>query len=126
MNKNQLIGVLNDLEASGRALQGSLIARNTEAIWENLAWQEEAIAQLGEVQRNVANGFKQAIYGDPELLRLFRRGLNLVQTNRAMSQRFVDVVGKTLSRLGGGTSAVYGGLGAQPVRRNPILVCRQG
>ncbi len=124
--KKQLIVVLKDLESSGQALQGSLIARDTEAIWKNLAWQEQAIEQLGDVQRDASAGFKQEIKSDPELRRLLRRGLCVVQANRALSQRFVDVVGKTLSRLGGGAASSYAGHGARSFHRNPVLVCRQG
>lgn len=124
MEPNQLTILLGELENSATALQGSLLARDTEGIWRNLERQDAAVGRLGRLQGDSGDGFREALDSEPEARPLLRRGLAVVQANRALSQRFLEVVGQMMQRLGGGQAAAYPG-GATG-RRGPMLVSRKG
>jgi hypothetical protein len=126
MNDNYLTSRINALEVSARDLQASLLSRDTENIWSNLSRQEESLDELTRVQREAADGLEDEVRNNPEIRHLLKRSLTVVQANRALTQRFLDVVGQTLSRLSGGEPPTYSGYGTAAVRRAPILVSQQG
>ncbi|MDZ8117302.1 hypothetical protein [Pontiella agarivorans] len=126
MNDTCLMGRIKALEASARELQDSLLSRDTECIWSNLSKQEESLEALNRVQREAGDGLKEEVHNNPEIRHLLKRSLTVVQANRALTQRFLDVVGQTLSRLSGGEPPTYTGYGTAAVRRAPILVSQQG
>jgi hypothetical protein len=126
MNDNYLTSRINALEVSARDLQASLLSRDTERIWSNLSRQEESLDELTRVQREAADGLEDEVRNNPEIRHLLKRSLTVVQANRALTQRFLDVVGQTLSRLSGGEPPTYSAYGTSAVRRAPILVSQQG
>ncbi|MDF7807992.1 hypothetical protein P4E94_11130 [Pontiellaceae bacterium B12219] len=126
MNETYLMSRISALEASARDLQASLLSRDTERIWSSLSSQEESLEELNRVQRETGDGLQDEVRNNPEIGHLLKRSLTVVQANRALTQRFLDVVGQTLSRLSGGEPPTYSGYGTAAVRRAPILVSQQG
>ncbi|QBG47354.1 hypothetical protein EGM51_08110 [Verrucomicrobia bacterium S94] len=114
------------LATAAEDLQQSLLARDTDAIWNQLSIQEELLEEFACVQQNEGPGLKDIVCTNPEIRQLLRRSLRVVQANRALAQRFLEVVGQTLSHLGGAESPIYSGNGTVVVRRAPILVSQQG
>jgi len=121
MNDNYLTPLLEELEAAATALQQSLLERDTERIWSNLARQEASVEKLGNYDIS-----QKEEASDPAIQRVLKRCRAVLHANRALTRRFLDVVDQTLSSLGGGSSVAYAGYGAQPRRTSPMLVRQQG
>ncbi|MDF7800944.1 hypothetical protein P4C99_15820 [Pontiellaceae bacterium B1224] len=126
MKDNYLKTRIRALEDAAKDLQASLLKRDTEGIWSNLSKQELSLDELDRIQRESECELEDEARNNPEIRRLLKRSLAVVQANRALTQRFLEVVGQTLSRLSGGEPPTYAGYGASPVRRAPILVSQRG
>lgn len=127
MKDNHLATLIGELETAAKALQASLLSRDTEGIRNNLDRQEKSVEKLDRLQGESKGGLEDEIRRNPELRKLLRRSRTVVQANRALSQRFLDVINQTLSHLGGGgASQTYAGHGVAPGRRAPVLVNQLG
>lgn len=126
MKDNHLAPMIRELEAAAKALQASLLSRNIEDIQTNLVRQEKSVGMLNRLQQESADGLENETRHDPELRQLLKRSRTVVHANRALSQRFLDVIDQTLSRLGGAASYTYTGHNTASVRRAPVLVSQQG
>ncbi len=126
MKDHHLAIMLGELETAAKELQASLLSRDTEGIWSNLAKQEQSVGKLDRFHRESAVGLQGETRRNPEIRQLLMRSQAVVQANRALTQRFLDVIDQTLSRLGGDGSQTYSGHGASSVRRAPVLVRQQG
>lgn len=126
MEMNLLKSMLGELETAAKDLQSSLLARDTKGIWINLSKQDQSLNLLERFHRDFAIELEEETLWDPELRQLLERSRTVVQANRALTQRFLDVIDKTLSHLGGDMSPTYAARGTSPIRRTPMLVRQQG
>ncbi|MBN2685129.1 MAG: hypothetical protein JXR40_07605 [Pontiellaceae bacterium] len=127
MNDEHLKASLVEFETAAKAVQASLLSRNTEQIWNALAQQEEAVRRLAAA-RSSSNELVGASSRDSGIQRLMERCQTVLRANRALAGRFLDVVDQTLSQLGGGRSrtATYAANPYASRRAAPLLVCQQG
>lgn len=126
MNDHPLLGQLMELETATKALQASLLARDTQGIWSNLAEQERSVEQLDRLRRESTDGLESETTGNPHIRQLLQRNQAMMRTNRALIQRFLDVFDQTLARLGGGRSAIYAANGTSAACRTALFVSQQG
>ena len=127
MNEEKMYSLLVELEASASALQQCLLDRETELIWQGLERQEHALAAINGFQLEEPDRLEQEVAGNSDIRRLLMRSLWVVQSNRALSRRFLDVVGRTLSRLvGNEESSTYTDTRSGGASRAPVLVQRMG
>lgn len=125
MNTDTIKSMLEEFEAAAQAVQTSLLSRNADQIWNALAQQEEAVSKLSGLRGLSREGVDLSTQ-DSGLQRMMDRCKSVLQANRALSSRFLEVVDQTLSQLGGQRKATYSmGMNA-PRRSAPLLVCQQG
>lgn len=127
MNDDHLKASLVEFETAVKAVQVSLLSRNTEQIWNALARQEEAVSRLDALRSSGGNALAGASSRDSGIQRLMERCQTVLRANRALAGRFLDVVDQTLSQLGGRSrSATYSANPYASRRAVPLLVCQQG
>ena len=126
MDDQTVTTMIEEFETAARSLQQSLLQRNVETIWSSIDLQEKAASRLDEVIRRDIESFRAVAQRNPAIRRMLDRSQALMRTNRAMASRFLDVMDRTLTQLGGGRSGGNRGYGAMSRRSSPMLVCRMG
>lgn len=126
MIEAKLMALIQGLEDEAAALQKSLLARDTEEIWSALSRQEASVEQIDRFCMEQGSGVKEAVQESPLIRELLKRSQTIVHTNRALTRRFLDVVGQTLASLSRKPAATYSGYGVPVQRSAPVLVCQQG
>ena len=124
--EEQLMSMLSDLEYEAQELQESLLARNTECIWNALTRQDKLLDKLNALCLDQAQAVIGIALNNPDIRQKLSRSQRIVKTNRALSRRFLDVIDETLARLGSRPSSTYTGQGARARCGAPLLVRQQG
>ncbi len=125
MSEQNVEGMLEDFEAAAKAVQDSLLSRDTELIWVALAWQERSMDQVNAMFKEHAEVWRDAIDSSPALQQILKRSQSLVHSNRTLTNRFLNVIDQTFARLGRGSSRTYAGYEGSS-RVAPLLVSQQG
>lgn len=125
MSEQNVEGMLEDFEAAAKAVQDSLLSRDTELIWVALAWQERSMDHVNAMFKEHAEVWRDAIDSSPALQQILKRSQSLVHSNRTLTNRFLNVIDQTFARLGRGSSRTYAGYEGSS-RVAPLLVSQQG
>lgn len=131
MSENSLFNLVEELESAAKKLQDSLLSRDTDRIIQDLALQEQSLESIGKYCMEFSGGIEQAIRNTPGLRSVLQQCRTIVQANRSLAHRFLDVIDQTFARLSGGTTVAYaggygGGYGNPMARSTPVLVRQQG
>lgn len=124
----ELKAALEEMENAGRALRTALIKRETDAIWEAVARQEQATACFARLAQTPE--IFEAL--DSEAGNVIReramRARTIQRVNRALTRVFMKVVEKTLNALGnpGGTPLTYSPGGQFQHSPGPMFVQQTG
>lgn len=126
MSELNLMNVVEELEAAAKRLQESLLSRDAERIFHDLGQQEKTLEKLNACC-NLASGLVDLVQNNPTLRQMLLRCQAIVQANRSLARRFLDVIDQTFSRLGRVNTVAYaGGYGNTMQTSSPILVRQQG
>jgi DNA repair exonuclease SbcCD ATPase subunit len=127
MSENSLKTLLEELESAAKKLQESLLARDADRIFQDLDRQEQSLENLNDLCSVQGGGLEDTVRKNPSLRQMLQQCHSIVQANRSLARRFLDVIDQTFSRLSGGSSVAYaGGYGNTMQRSTPILVRQQG
>jgi len=127
MGENNLKTMLEELESAAKKLQESLLSRDADRIFSDLGRQEQSLENLNGLCLEQGGGLEETVRKNPSLHQMLRQCQSIVQANRSLARRFLDVIDQTFSRLSGGSSVAYAaGYGNTMQRNTPILVRQQG
>ena len=125
MSETKLIVFLEEMESAARDLQGRLIARDTDGIYDALEKQELAVLQLSQLSEQGAGELSGLSERNPQVRGLLNRSRSLLKTNRTLARTFLQVIDQTLNRLSGAATPTYAGYGNQVSHGRSLLVNQQ-
>ena len=126
MSEATLIEFLQEMEMAAKNLQGKLVSRDTQGIWEALEQQEKVVEKLSSVPMQNVLELSGVSKRNERVGGLLDRSRSLLRTNRALSQTFLQVIDRTLSQLGNSGAPAYSGYGPATTSRRSVLINQQG